>query len=642
MTMDINEALKMEHAYSAGDYDVAVVGAGHAGCEAAHACARLGLKTILFTLYLDSIANLPCNPSIGGTAKGQLVREIDALGGIMGKVADRCAIQMRMLNRSKGPAVYSPRAQMDRHMYSDVMKNTLEKIPGLDIRQGQIKELLVSEGRVEGVMTSSLAVYGAKAVVICSGTYMESRTIRGEVITESGPDGLPRSEGLSASLSSYDIPILRFKTGTPVRVNSSSVDFTAMNRQDGEHDIPPFSFDNEMRGIGVPEDQIPCWSVWTTEETKKVISENMDRSPLYSGVITGIGPRYCPSIEDKFMRFKDKERHQIFIEPMGRETNEMYLQGFSTSLPEEVQVKMVRSLPGLSKAVIQRSAYAIEYDLVDPLSLKPTLESKLVSGLYTAGQINGSSGYEEAAGQGIVAGINAALKVLGREEIILDRSKAYIGVLIDDLVTKGTSEPYRMMTSRAEYRLFLRQDNADARLTPIGHEIGLIDDERYGLFEEKMRSIAREEERLASRYIGPSDTLKMILEEAGSVLPPSGVSLADLLKRPGVTYDMLSDVDPEREELPEYVKRSVETDIKYEGYLKLEREKIEKFALLESKVLPSDMDYEKIEGLRIEARQKLNAMRPVNVGQASRISGVSPADISVHLVYLEMRQRKKE
>ena len=642
MTMDINEALKMEHAYSAGDYDVAVVGAGHAGCEAAHACARLGLKTILFTLYLDSIANLPCNPSIGGTAKGQLVREIDALGGIMGKVADRCAIQMRMLNRSKGPAVYSPRAQMDRHMYSDVMKNTLEKIPGLDIRQGQIKELLVSEGRVEGVMTSSLAVYGAKAVVICSGTYMESRTIRGEVITESGPDGLPRSEGLSASLSSYDIPILRFKTGTPVRVNSSSVDFTAMNRQDGEHDIPPFSFDNEMRGIGVPEDQIPCWSVWTTEETKKVISENMDRSPLYSGVITGIGPRYCPSIEDKFMRFKDKERHQIFIEPMGRETNEMYLQGFSTSLPEEVQVKMVRSLPGLSKAVIQRSAYAIEYDLVDPLSLKPTLESKLVSGLYTAGQINGSSGYEEAAGQGIVAGINAALKVLGREEIILDRSKAYIGVLIDDLVTKGTSEPYRMMTSRAEYRLFLRQDNADARLTPIGHEIGLIDDERYGLFEEKMRSIAREEERLASRYIGPSDTLKRILEEAGSVLPPSGVSLADLLKRPGVTYDMLSDVDPEREELPEYVKRSVETDIKYEGYLKLEREKIEKFALLESKVLPSDMDYEKIEGLRIEARQKLNAMRPVNVGQASRISGVSPADISVLLVYLEMRKRKKE
>ncbi len=642
MTMDINEALKMEHAYSAGDYDVAVVGAGHAGCEAAHACARLGLKTILFTLYLDSIANLPCNPSIGGTAKGQLVREIDALGGIMGKVADRCAIQMRMLNRSKGPAVYSPRAQMDRHMYSDVMKNTLEKIPGLDIRQGQIKELLVSDGRVEGVMTSSLAVYGAKAVVICSGTYMESRTIRGEVITESGPDGLPRSEGLSASLSSYDIPILRFKTGTPVRVNSSSVDFTAMNRQDGEYDIPPFSFDNEMRGIGVPEDQIPCWSVWTTEETKKVISENMDRSPLYSGVITGIGPRYCPSIEDKFMRFKDKERHQIFIEPMGRETNEMYLQGFSTSLPEEVQVKMVRSLPGLSKAVIQRSAYAIEYDLVDPLSLKPTLESKLVSGLYTAGQINGSSGYEEAAGQGIVAGINAALKVLGREEIILDRSKAYIGVLIDDLVTKGTSEPYRMMTSRAEYRLFLRQDNADARLTPIGHEIGLIDDERYGLFEEKMRSIAREEERLASRYIGPSDTLKRILEEAGSVLPPSGVSLADLLKRPGVTYDMLSDVDPEREELPEYVKRSVETDIKYEGYLKLEREKIEKFALLESKVLPSDMDYEKIEGLRIEARQKLNAMRPVNVGQASRISGVSPADISVLLVYLEMRKRKKE
>ena len=641
--MNIEEALKTEFAYMAGEYDVAVVGAGHAGCEAAYACARLGLRTILFTLYLDSIANLPCNPSVGGTAKGQLVREIDALGGIMGKVADECCIQMRMLNRSKGPAVYSPRAQMDRSRYSAVMKSRLEKVRGLDIRQAHITDLLTDDDdniKVCGVMTESKAVYSAKAVVICSGTYMESRTIRGEVVALSGPDGLPRSVGLSASLASKGIPILRFKTGTPVRVNSGRIDFSVMTRQDGETDVPPFSFDNEMRGITVPQDQVPCWSVWTTDNTREIISSNMDRSPLYSGVITGIGPRYCPSIEDKFMRFKDKNRHQIFVEPMGRDTNEMYLQGFSTSLPEEVQVRMVRSLPGLEEAMIQRSAYAIEYDLVEPLSLKPTLESKVVEGLFTAGQINGSSGYEEAAAQGIVAGINAALKIKDEEPMILDRSQAYIGVLIDDLVTKGTSEPYRMMTSRAEYRLFLRQDNADMRLTPTGYRVGLIDDERYKLFEDKKNKIASEKERLRNTYIAPTEELRVILESAGTTLPPSGISLAELLKRPQVSYELLSPVDKNRQPLSVDVTRAVETDLKYEGYLKLEQEKIEKFAQLERRLLPEDTDYEQIKGLRLEARQKLNAIKPMNIGQASRISGVSPADISVLLVYTEMIKRK--
>lgn len=648
--MNVNEALSKEHTYLAGEYDVIVVGAGHAGCEAAFSCAKMGLKTILFTLYLDSIANLPCNPSIGGTAKGQLVREIDALGGIMGKVADKCAIQMRMLNRSKGPAVYSPRAQMDRSKYSNVMKCTLEKLPNLHIRQAHVTDLLTDElsealedgvtSVATGVATESGAIYKSKAVVICSGTYMESRTIRGEVICESGPDGLPRSVGLSKSLSDKGIPMLRFKTGTPVRVNSSTVDFSEMTRQDGEVDVPPFSYDNEMHGFKVSKEQIPCWSIWTSEETKQVISDNMHRSPLYSGVITGIGPRYCPSIEDKFMRFPDKSRHQIFIEPMGENTNEMYLQGFSTSLPEEIQVKMVRSLPGLSNAVIQRSAYAIEYDLVDPLSLKATLESKVVSGLFTGGQINGSSGYEEAGAQGLIAGINAALKVKGEEELILDRSSSYIGVLIDDLVTKGTNEPYRMMTSRAEYRLFLRQDNCDLRLTPHGRRVGLIDEERFALFEEKYKSVEAEKERLKSTYIAPTEVLKEILEGVGSNLPPSGISLGELLKRPQVTYACLEPVDKERRPLSDDVIFVVETDLKYEGYLKLEKEKIAKFAELERKVLPKDIVYSEISGLRLEARQKLDKIKPMNLGQASRVSGVSPADISVLLVYLEMRKRE--
>jgi tRNA uridine 5-carboxymethylaminomethyl modification enzyme len=641
--MTVEEALARELSYNAGDYDVAVVGAGHAGCEAAYACAKLGLKTILFTLALDSLANLPCNPSIGGTSKGQLVREVDALGGIMGKIADKCAVQMRMLNRTKGPAVFSPRAQMDRSMYSVCMKHELENTDNLTIKQGHVVSLLTDkDGHASGVLTASNAVYSAKAVVICSGTYMESRTIRGEVITESGPDGLPRSEGLSASLAELGIPMLRFKTGTPVRVNSKSLDFTQMTRQDGEDDVPPFSYDNEMNGIRPrpSSEQIPCYSVWTTEETKEIISSNMSRSPLYSGVIKGIGPRYCPSIEDKFMRFKDKSRHQIFVEPMGSHTNEMYLQGFSTSLPEEVQEKMVHSLPGLENAVIQRSAYAIEYDLVDPLSCKATLESKIVPGLFTAGQINGSSGYEEAAGQGIIAGINAALKVLGKDPVIIDRSQGYIGVLIDDLVTKGTNEPYRMMTSRAEYRLFLRQDNADARLTPIGHDIGLIDDGRYARFLAKQEAIKQETERLASVFVAPMEELGAMLESRGQSTPKSGVSLAELIKRPGVTYADLAPFDKDRKELPLDVTFSCETDIKYEGYLALEKEKIEKFKGLEKIALPDDVDYSEIKGLRLEAAQKLNDMKPENVGRASRISGVSPADCEVLIVWLEQRRRR--
>ena len=641
--MTIREALSLDTSFEAGTFDVAVVGAGHAGCEAAHASAKLGLNTILFTLSLDSLANLPCNPSIGGTSKGQLVREIDALGGIMGIMADKCAVQMRMLNRSKGPAVYSPRAQEDRQMYSMEMRYYLENLPNLTLKQAHITELLTDEdGNAAGVMTEGRAVYRARAVVICSGTYMEARIIRGEVITESGPDGLPRSVGLSSSLNSLGVPLLRFKTGTPVRVNSNSVDFSQMTRQDGEDDIPPFSYRNEMEGkLPAPvEEQIPCWSIGTTDETRKVISDNMDRSPLYSGEIKGVGPRYCPSIEDKFMRFKDKTRHQIFVEPMGRHTNEMYLQGFSTSLPEEIQEKMVKSLPGLANAKIQRAAYAIEYDLVDPLSIKASLESKVVSGLFTAGQINGSSGYEEAAAQGIVAGINAAMKLLDKEAVIIDRSQGYIGVLIDDLVTKGTNEPYRMMTSRAEYRLFLRQDNADERLTPIGHEIGLVSDDVFEAFEKKIEAIASETERLKKTYVAPTEELGALLDTCGQTLPKSGESLADLIKRPGVTYDLLAPVDKGRKPLARNIRFACETNIKYEGYLSLEKEKIEKFKNLEKIKIPEDIDYSLIKGLRIEATQKLSKMKPENVGRASRISGVSPADCEVLLVYLEQRRRQ--
>ncbi len=632
--------------YEAGTYDVAVVGAGHAGCEAAFACAHLGLETVLFTLHLDQLANLPCNPSIGGTAKGQLVREIDALGGVMGEMADLSAIQTRMLNRSKGPAVFSPRAQMDRASYSRRMKERIEKEEKIALIQGEIVELFweEDEGRkkITGVRTRSGACYHVKAAVICSGTYMESRTIRGEVIVESGPDGLSRSVGLSRSMEEAGIPMQRFKTGTPVRVNARTVDTSVMEIQPGEPDMPPFSYQNEMNGIMPRKDQIPCYAIWTTPETRRVITENMDRSPLYSGVIEGTGPRYCPSIEDKFMRFKEKSRHQIFVEPMGESTQELYLQGFSTSLPEEIQVQMVHSLPGLEKAHIQRAAYAIEYDCIDPTSMDLSLESSLLEGLFTAGQINGSSGYEEAAAQGLMAGINAAMKILGRSPVVLDRSTAYIGVLIDDLVTKGTKEPYRMMTSRAEYRIFLRQDNADMRLTEIGKDIGLISEERFKAFSAKKNAISVEKERLRSTFLPPSPELHAILERCGSTLTHSGISLAELIKRPEIHYADLKDVDPKRPELTGDVVFAVEVDIKYEGYLALEQERIRKFASLEKKKLSPDIPYDQISGLRLEARQKLMQRKPMSLGQASRISGVSPADISVLLVYLEAKKREEK
>jgi len=639
-----NDAISAKYAYIADEYEVAVVGAGHAGCEAACAAAHLGLKTVLFTLHLDAIANLPCNPSIGGTAKGQLVREIDALGGIMGEMADLSAIQTRMLNRSKGPAVFSPRAQMDRSQYSRRMKERLEKEPNLTLCQSEIVEVLWNEDAsaksICGVKTKSGACYPVKAVVICSGTYMESRTIMGECITESGPDGLSRSVGLSQSLRDAGIPILRFKTGTPVRVNALTVDKDEMDIQPGEPDMPPFSFGNEMAGVEVKKEQIPCYAVWTTEQTREVIKNNMDRSPLYSGVISGTGPRYCPSIEDKFVRFSDKSRHQIFVEPMGETTEELYLQGFSTSLPEEVQIKMVHSLPGLSHARIQRYAYAIEYDLIDPTSMKLSLESTILSGLFTGGQINGSSGYEEAGAQGLLAGINAALYVKGEAPLILDRSTSYLGVLVDDLVTKGTSEPYRMMTSRAEYRLFLRQDNADIRLTDIGHRIGLVGEERYAKFCEKRAAIEAEEERLRNTYIAPKEELHAILRAHNSTLTPSGVSLAELVKRPELHYDDLAPVDINRPALRKDIVFAIEVDLKYEGYIALEKDRIAKFETLEKRALAADIPYESIEGLRLEARQKLSQRKPLSVGQASRISGVSPADIAVLLVYLDAQKRK--
>ena len=630
--------------YEAGAFDVAVIGAGHAGCEAAFACAHLGLSTVLFTLHLDQLANLPCNPSIGGTAKGQLVREIDALGGVMGEMADLSAIQTRMLNRSKGPAVFSPRAQMDRAAYSRKMKQRIEKEEKISLVQAEIVELFWDEGSgvktLNGVRTRSGACYHVKAAVVCSGTYMESRTIRGEVIIESGPDGLSRSVGLSRSMEDAGITMQRFKTGTPVRVNRRTVDTSVMEVQPGEPDMPPFSYANEMKGMTPRQEQIPCYSVWTTPETRKVITENMDRSPLYSGVIEGTGPRYCPSIEDKFMRFPDKNRHQIFVEPMGDETEELYLQGFSTSLPEDVQVQMVHSLPGLEKAHIQRAAYAIEYDCIDPTTADLSLESTCLRGLFTAGQVNGSSGYEEAAAQGLMAGINAARKVLGRAPVILDRSQAYIGVLIDDLVTKGTKEPYRMMTSRAEYRIFLRQDNADMRLTEIGHEIGLIDDARYSAFEEKRKAIDEEKARLRATFLPPSPKLHEILRSCGSTITQSGISLAELIKRPEIHYGDLAEVDEKRPELAPSVIFAVEVDIKYEGYLALEEDRIKKFAALENKKLSPDIPYDQITGLRLEARAKLMQRKPMSLGQASRISGVSPADIAVLLVYLEARKKE--
>ena len=644
----MTKILKNEDIRIKEKYDILVVGAGHAGCEAALAAARLGMRTALLTMHLDSLANLPCNPSIGGTAKGQLVREIDALGGEIGKVADLTAIQTRMLNRSKGAAVFSPRAQIDRREYSQIMKEILENQEGIFLKQEEVVRLLCKDDQIYdksaicGAVTKTGAVYEAKVVIICSGTYMESRIIMGETVYDSGPDGLFPSHGLSGSLREKGVPMQRFKTGTPVRINRRTVDFSQMEKQDGEPDMPPFSFENEMAGCKPSRNQTPCWIVWTSPDTKEIIHENLSRSPLYSGVIEGIGPRYCPSIEDKFVKFPDKERHQAFVEPMGEKTQEMYLQGMSSSMPEDVQEKVVHSIPGLENAHIQRLAYAIEYDCIDPTSIHPTMESKIVRGLFTAGQINGSSGYEEAAAQGIIAGINAVHFIRSLPPFILDRSEAYIGVLIDDLVTKGTSEPYRMMTARAEYRLSLRQDNADRRLTPYGWQIGLISEKRYSQYQKKYELADAEKKRLETTFLPPSPALNQILESRGSARPISGVSLAELIRRPQIKYEDLALVDPERPELPSDIIFSLETDIKYDGYIRLEKERIDKFKILEKKNLPDDVPYDQIQGLRIEARQKLAKLRPSSIGQASRISGVSPADISVLLVYMEMRNRQGE
>ena len=618
--------------FTADTYDITVIGGGHAGIEAALAAARLGLKTCIFSITLDGVANLPCNPSIGGTAKGHLVREIDALGGEMGRAADACFIQSRILNRGKGPAVHSLRAQIDRRKYQTDMKHRIELCENLDLRQAEISEITVNDDNtVRSVITSAGAEYMCKAVIVCTGTYLKGRVIMGEYSRESGPDGVFPSIGLSASLRKIGVELVRFKTGTPPRINRRSIDFSKLEIQEGDDEITPFSFET----TGELKNRVSCYITYTTPETHKIILDNLGRSPLFGGSITGIGPRYCPSIEDKIVRFKDKERHQLFVEPMGLDTEEMYLQGFSSSMPEDIQIQMIRSLPGFENAQVTRNAYAIEYDCANPLQLLPTLEFKKIGGLYGAGQFNGSSGYEEAAAQGLIAGINAALKLLGREPFVLERSQAYIGTLIDDLVTKGTNEPYRMMTSRSEYRLLLRQDNADLRLTPLGYKIGLISQERYDAFEKKRSLIDGEIQRLRKLVFPPSDTVNEILSNANSTPIKTGIHADELLKRPEITYAALESADTERKPLPRDVCEQVEISIKYEGYINRQMAQAKQFSKLENKRLPKDIDYKKIEGLRIEAMQKLDKIRPLSLGQASRISGVSPADIAVLMIYLK-------
>ena len=620
-------------------FDIIVVGAGHAGCEASLACARLGLNTVMFTVSVDSIALMPCNPNVGGSSKGHLVRELDALGGEMGKNIDKTFIQSKMLNQSKGPAVHSLRAQADKQAYSTEMRKTLENTENLTIRQGEVTELLVEDGHITGVKTFSGATYHAKAVVLCTGTYLKARCIYGDVSNYTGPNGLQAANYLTDSLKKLGIEMFRFKTGTPARIAGNTIDYSKMEEQFGDERVVPFSFSTDPESVQI--EQKSCWLTYTNEKTHEIIRANLDRSPLYSGMIEGTGPRYCPSIEDKVVRFADKKRHQVFIEPEGLYTNEMYIGGMSSSLPEDVQYEMYHSVPGLENARIVKNAYAIEYDCINPRQLYPTLEFKKIKGLFSGGQFNGSSGYEEAAAQGLIAGINAAMAVKGREQLILDRSEAYIGVLIDDLVTKENHEPYRMMTSRAEYRLLLRQDNADLRLRKKGWEVGLIDDETYHKLQEKERRIQEEIERVEHATVGGSAEVQSLLESLNSTLLKSGTTIAELIRRPELNYKVLAPIDKERPELPEDVCEQVEINIKYDGYIRRQMKQVEQFKKLEQKKLPEDINYEDVGSLRIEARQKLEAYRPVSIGQASRISGVSPADISVLLVYLESRSGHK-